>query len=229
MNNRSGAIGLSRSPSHENDIPIVFVVDDDLSVREALEGLFRSFGLRAQTFSSATEFLSRPRAECPSCLILDMSLPDLTGLEVQKMIAVERPAMPIIFITGHRDVPMTVQAMKEGALEFLTKPFSTDVLLAAVQSAIDRSSARMGREAQLTVLRQRYATLSRREREVLSLVVRGKLNKQVAGELGISEITVKAHRGKATHKMQARTLADLVRIADSLGISAAPCSPDECA
>lgn len=220
MNNRSfTAIEPSRSTSASNYTPVVFVVDDDLSVRESLEGLIRSSGLRAQTFSSASQFLSGPRPACPSCLILDVSLPDLTGLELQKLIAAERPEMPIIFITGHRDVPMTVQAMKEGAVEFLTKPFSSNVLLAAVQSAIDQSTAKLEQAAQRTVLRNRYASLSPRERQVLGLVVRGKLNKQVGGELGISEITVKAHRGKAMHKMQARSLADLVRMADSLGLS----------
>jgi len=196
----------------------VFVVDDELSVRESLQGLFRAYGWQAHTFATAGEFLSRPRASCPSCLVLDITLPDLTGLELQRLLAADRADMPIIFITGHRDVPMTVQAMKAGAVEFLTKPFSAEVLLSAVRSAIEQSCVKQGQEAHLTMLRRRYASLSPREREVMRLVVRGRLNKLVAAELGISEITVKSHRGGAMRKMQARSFAELVRIADALGI-----------
>jgi FixJ family two-component response regulator len=200
----------------------VFVVDDDLSVRESLQGLIRASGWQAQTFASAGEFLARPRAACPNCLILDISLPDLTGLELQKLLAADHADMPIIFVTGHRDVPMTVQAMKAGAVEFLTKPLSADVLLNAVRSALDQSCTKQGQEAQLTALRHRYASLSPREKEVMSLVVRGRLNKLVAAELGISEITVKSHRGAAMRKMQARSFAELVRMADALGIACDP-------
>jgi FixJ family two-component response regulator len=196
--------------------PIVFVVDDDVSVRESLELLFRCEGWRAETFASAQEFLDRPRTLGPGCLVLDYSLPDLNGLELQKRVAIERPDMPVIFITGHSDVPVTVQAMKAGALEFLTKPFSDDVLLNAIRDGLDRSRAALRREADMQPLRDRYATLSGRERQVMALVVSGLLNKQVGGELGISEITVKAHRGKVMHKMQADSLADLVRMVGRL-------------
>jgi len=211
------ALESSQASSALNPTPIVFVVDDDVSIRESLEGLIRSAGWRVLTFASAGEFLSLPRAECASCLILDVTLPDLTGLELQALVAAERSDMPIIFITGYNDVRMTVQAMKAGAVEFLTKPFSREVLLNALGDAINQSQARLGQEAHLTVLRERYATLSNRERQVLNLVVRGRLNKQVGGELGISEITVKAHRGSVMRKMRARSLADLVRFADSIG------------
>jgi FixJ family two-component response regulator len=202
--------------------PIVFVVDDDVSVREALEPLIRHAGWQPEIFVSADEFLSRPRALAPSCLILDVALPGLNGLELQKRIAADRRAMPIIFITGYGDVPTTVRAMKAGAAEFLTKPFADDVLLAAIQRAIEQSSAALDQDAQLQSLRERYATLTRREREVMSLVVSGRLNKQVGDELGISEITVKAHRGKMMRKMKARTVADLVRMATELQPAAAP-------
>src|SRR6202521_5414528 len=171
--------------------PIVFVVDDDISVRESLELLIRCEGWRPETFSSGQEFLSRPRALVPSCLVLDFSLPGLNGLELQKRVAVERTDMPIIFITGFGDVPMTVQAMKAGAVEFLTKPFGDNVLLSAIRHALDRSYSALGREAEMQVLRDCYASLTPREREVMALVVSGLLNKQVGGELGISEITVK--------------------------------------
>jgi FixJ family two-component response regulator len=196
--------------------PIVFVVDDDISVRESLEMLIRCEGWQPETFSSGQEFLSRPRALVPSCLVLDLSLPGLTGLELQKRIAVERTEMPIIFITGCADVPMTVQAMKAGAVEFLTKPFGEDVLLSAIRAALERSRIALSREAEMRVLRGRYASLSRREQQVMALVVFGLLNKQIGGELGISEITVKAHRGKVMQKMKADSLADLVRMAAKL-------------
>jgi FixJ family two-component response regulator len=196
--------------------PIVFVVDDDVSVRESLELLIRCQGWQPETFESAQEFLNRPRALVPSCLVLDISLPGLNGLEVQKRVAIERTDMPIIFITGHRDVPMTVQAMKAGAVEFLTKPFSDEVLLTAVRQALERSRVALDQEAQIKALRDGYASLTHRERQVMALVVSGLLGKQVGGELGISEITVKAHRGRVMQKMKAESLADLVKIAAKL-------------
>lgn len=196
--------------------PIVFVVDDDISVRESLDALIRFEGWRPETFASAQDFLARPRIFAPSCLVLDISLPDLSGLDLQRLIAVDRYDMPIIFITGYRDVPMTVQAMKAGAVEFLTKPFDDEVLLVAIRQAIDRSHRALEQEAELRVLDECYDSLSRREREVMELVVIGLLNKQVAGQLGISEITVKAHRGRMMRKMKAGSLADLVTMAASL-------------
>lgn len=204
-----------------NSIPIVFVVDDDISVRESLEVLISCAGYQPETFSTARDFLTRPRPHAPSCLILDVSLPDLNGLDVQKLIASDRSDMPIIFITGHGDVPMTVQAMKAGAVEFLTKPFGNEVLLDAVRNAIDRSQTARGIEAEVQLLRDSYASLSRREREVMELVVAGLLNKQVGGELGISEITVKAHRGNVMRKMKADSLADLVNMSARLCLGTA--------
>jgi FixJ family two-component response regulator len=201
--------------------PIVFVVDDDVSVRESLELLISSAGWRPETFASAREFLSRPRALTPSCLVLDVGLPDLSGLDLQKLIAADRVDMPIIFITGYGDVPTSVQAMKAGAVEFLTKPFGDEALLGAIGSAIERSNAALGQEAELRTLRERYALLSPREREVMALVVSGLMNKQVGGELGISEITVKAHRGQVMRKMHAESLADLVNIAAKLHLTPA--------
>ena len=196
--------------------PIVFVVDDDVSVRESLELLLRHEGLEVETFISAQEFLSRPRVAVPSCLVLDYSLPGLNGLELQRRVAQDRHDMPIIFITGHGDVPMTVQAMKAGAVEFLTKPFSDIVLLNAIRNAIERSRTLLGRDAEIRELQARYARLTSREREVMALVVAGLPNKQVGCELGISEITVKAHRGSMMRKMQADSLPELVSFAARL-------------
>lgn len=202
--------------------PIVFVVDDDISVRESLELLIRCEGWQPETFASAQEFLDRPRALVPSCLVLDVSLPGLNGLELQNRVAVERTDMPIIFITGHGDVPKTVQAMKAGAVEFLTKPFSDEVLLSAIRQSLERSRLVLGYEAEMQALRDCYASLTPRERQVMVLVVTGLLNKQVGGELGISEITVKAHRGKVMQKMKADSLPDLVKMSARLGLAPAP-------
>jgi FixJ family two-component response regulator len=204
---------MSQTPS------VVFVVDDDVSVRESLELLLHHEGLSVETFVSAQEFLSRTPATVPSCLVLDYSLPGLNGLELQKHVAVERRAMPIIFITGHGDVPVTVQAMKAGAVEFLTKPFSDEILLSAIRSAIERSSVLLGRDAENRELKARYGCLTSREREVMALVVAGLPNKQVGGELGISEITVKAHRGSMMRKMKAGSLPELVNIATRLRLT----------
>jgi FixJ family two-component response regulator len=201
--------------------PIVFVVDDDISVRESLEMLIRCSGWQPEIFASARDFLSRPRSLVPSCLVLDVALPDLNGLDLQSRIAADRPDMPIIFITGHGNVPMSVRAMKAGAVEFLIKPFGDEVLLQAIQQAIERSKAALTLEVETQALREYYASLSPREREVMELVVRGRLNKQVGGELGISEITVKAHRGKMMRKMKAASLADLVNMAARLGLTSA--------
>jgi FixJ family two-component response regulator len=201
--------------------PIVFVVDDDVSVRESLEPLIKSAGWQPETFASAQEFLARPRPTVPCCLVLDVTLPGLSGLELQQQLA-DRTDMPIIFITGYGDVPMSVRAMKAGAVEFLTKPFGDDTLLDAIRGAIERSRAALRLDAELRILRTCYASLTPREREVMALVVSGLLNKQVGGELGISEITVKAHRGQVMRKMQADSLPDLVTMAARLGQRSAP-------
>lgn len=208
----------SRSVQPSTDTPTVFVVDDDVSVRESLEALIRTEGFRVEVFPSAQRFLSHERIAAPSCLVLDVNLPDLNGLELQQKIADDRTGMPIIFITGYGDVPTTVQAMKAGAVEFLTKPFGDDVLLDAIRDAIERSSATLNVSAALGELKDRYAVLSPREREVMGMVVLGLMNKQVGGELDISEITVKAHRGRVMTKMGAQSLADLVKMASMIGL-----------
>jgi FixJ family two-component response regulator len=201
---------------------IVFVVDDDISVRESLELLIRCEGWRPETFASAQEFLEHPRPVVSSCLVLDISLPGLNGLDLQKRVAAERSDMPIIFITGYGDVPKTVQAMKAGAVEFLTKPFNDEVLLTAIRQALERSRLALAHETEMQELRDRYASLTPRERQVMALVVSGLLNKQVGGELGISEITVKAHRGQVMQKMKADSVADLVKMAGRLRLTAFP-------
>jgi FixJ family two-component response regulator len=200
----------------------VFVVDDDISVLESIELLLRYEGLEVEIFKSAQEFLARPRTLAPSCLILDVSLPGLNGLELQQRISGEQQDMPIIFITGHGTIPMTVQAMKAGAIEFLTKPLSDQALMNAIRSAIGRSAANLARHEELLALRTRYERLTPREREVLGLVVTGLLNKQVADELHISEITVKAHRGCMMRKMEAGSFAELVNMASRLRLKRPP-------
>ena len=200
--------------------PIVFVVYDDESVRASLKSLIEAAGWQAETFASAQEFLCRSRAFVPGCLIFDIAFPDLSGLDLQKQMAVERPEMPAIFVTGCGDVYTSVQAMKAGAMEFLTKPFRNDALLSAIEEALRRSHNALDHEAEMQLLRGRYASLSVREREVMELVVSGLLNKHIRGKLGISEITVKAHRGKVMRKMQADSLADLVNIAARLHVAA---------
>ena len=213
------SVELRNADSMTPRTSIVYVVDDDVSVREALELLMRVEGWQVETFASARAFLARTLAEVPSCLVLDVSLPDLNGLDVQKALLSNRVNLPIIFITGHGDIPMTVQAMKAGAFEFLTKPLLDTVLCDAVRSALERSAAALHADAELRSLRDRYASLSDREREVMGLVVTGQLNKHVGVELGISEITVKVHRGKVMRKMAADSLADLVQMANRLGVA----------
>jgi FixJ family two-component response regulator len=198
--------------------PVVFVVDDDLSVRESLESLVQSAGWKAETFASAQAFLRRPQALTPHCLVLDVSLPDVGGLELQQRLSPQRTEMPIIFLSGYSDIATTVKAMKAGAVEFLTKPFRDDTLLDAIRDAIKRSGALLGSAAEMRRLRKRYESLTAREVEVMALVTSGLLNKQVAAELGISEITVKAHRGKVMKKMGAHSLADLVGLAARLAV-----------
>ena len=212
--------GCFRKYSSSESTPVVFVVDDDISVRESLELLIRTEGWRAETFASAQQFLDRPRVLVPNCLILDISLPGLNGLDLQERVARERIDMPIIFITGHGDVPKTVRAMKGGAVEFLTKPFNDEVLLTAVRQALERSRLALAYKKEMQELQDRYASLTPRERQVMALVVSGLLNKQVGGELGISEITVKAHRGQVMQKMKANSVADLVKMAGRLQLKA---------
>lgn len=218
MNSATASASAHPSPSSHvsHERPIVFVVDDDISVRESLESLIRLAGWQPQTFGSAQEFLSRPRVFVPSCLVLDISLPDLDGLELQKRIAPVRTDMPIIFITGHPDVSMTVRAMKAGAVEFLIKPYGDEVLLGAIQQAIESSHVALRREAGLRSIRNSYASLTPRERQVMASVVRGLLNKQIGADLGISEITVKAHRAQVMRKMKADSVPDLVNMAARL-------------
>jgi FixJ family two-component response regulator len=211
-----------RLPMVLDSTPIVFVVDDDVSVRESLELMVRHAGLKPEIFASAQDFLAHPRCPGPSCLVLDVNLPDLNGLDLQTLVSAEQVEMPIIFITGYGDVPMSVRAMKAGAVEFLTKPFNDDDLLDAIRGAIERSEAALTKQAELRALRDDRGTLSRREREVMDLVVKGLLNKQVGGELGISEITVKAHRGKVMEKMKAKSFAELVKISERLVATPAP-------
>jgi FixJ family two-component response regulator len=219
MNSASALIHKSPPSPMSRGTPIVFVVDDDISVRESLESLIRFAGWQPQMFASAQEFLSRPRVFVPSCLVLDVSLPDLSGLDLQNRIAADRIDMPIIFITGHGDVPMAVRAMKAGAVEFLTKPYGDEVLLNAIQQAIECSDAALRREAEMRLIRDRYGSLSRRERQVMALVVRGLVNRQVGSDLFIAEITVKVHRGNVMRKMKADSLADLVNMAVALGLA----------
>jgi FixJ family two-component response regulator len=216
------AVERESESSSAQATPVVFVVDDDVSVRESLEAIIRSVGLVAETFASAQDFLGRPRATVANCLVLDVCLPDFSGLDLQHRIASERVDMPIIFITGYGDVPMTVRAMKAGAVEVLTKPFNDQVLLDTIQHAIERSRTALSEAAELRGIQARYASLSRRERDVMALVVTGLLNKQVAGELGICEVTVKLHRGRVMRKMNARSLPDLVNIAARLRPDRAP-------
>jgi FixJ family two-component response regulator len=209
-------------PAESDARAIVFIVDDDVSVRESLEALIDFAGWEARAFATAKDFLATPPATGPSCLVLDVSLPDLNGLDLQQHIANDRADMPILFITGHGDIPTTVRAMKAGAVEFLTKPFADDVLLEAIRAALMRSRATLAQAAERQSLRDRYGSLSRREREVMALVVAGRLNKQVGADLGISEITVKAHRGRVMEKMKARSFADLVRMSGILGPTSQP-------
>jgi len=201
-----------------DDTPLVFVVEADASVRQRVESLARSLGLRVDAFATAREFLARPRPAVPSCLVLDVSLPDLDGLELQARMAAERREMPVIFVATCRDVQTSVRAMKAGALEFLTQPFDATELLDAFRIAVERSRAALARETRLRALMSRYTLLTAREREVMAMVVAGRLNKLVGADLGISEITVKAHRGRVMRKMQAASLAHLIDMASGLGL-----------
>jgi FixJ family two-component response regulator len=198
--------------------PAVFVVDDDASVREALEALFRSIGLQARTFGSAAEFLEDKRPDAPACLVLDVRLPGLSGLDFQKELAAAGITIPIIFMTGHGDIPMTVRAMKAGAFEFLAKPFRDQDMLDAVQQALERDRERRQRNSGLAKLKSDFDALTPREQEVMGLVTAGLMNKQIAGKIGVSQVTAKVHRGNLMRKMGARSLAELVRMADALGL-----------
>jgi FixJ family two-component response regulator len=211
---------VSGLPARPEAAPIVFVVDDDISVRESLEALIRDEGWRPKLFESAREFLARTPTSAPSCLILDVNLPDLSGLDLQQRITGESAAMPIIFLTGYGDVPTSVQAMKAGAAEFLTKPFNAGVLIEAIRGALLRSRTALERVLERSQLQNRFESLSKRERQVMTLVVKGLMNREVASTLDISETTVKAHRGRVMQKMQAATLVDLVDMAAELGIRA---------
>jgi FixJ family two-component response regulator len=213
---KSANLGTEGPPTSRID-PVVFIVDDDVSIRESLEQLVLLQGWQPVVFSSAQDFLTSPRPSAPSCLVLDVNLPDLNGLDLQERIATSHTEMPVIFITGFGDVPMSVKAMKAGAAEFLTKPFDIEILLQAMRNAISRNQDALRREAAMQELRNAYASLSKREREVMALVVSGLLNKQVGGEMGISEITVKAHRGQVMRKMKASSFADLVNMSAKLG------------
>jgi FixJ family two-component response regulator len=199
--------------------PIVYVVDDDPSLRDALSSLLRSVGMQVATFASAPQLLAQPFANAPSCIVLDIRMPEVSGLDFQAQLARTGNHIPVIFMTGHGDIPMSVRAMKAGAVDFLTKPFRDQDLLDAVTAAIERDRLRRGNDRQLLDLRRRFESLTAREKEVMALVVAGLMNKQIAGELDLSEITVKIHRGRMMKKMETRTLADLVRAASDLGMS----------
>ncbi len=222
MNSASTASRKSPPSLTSRGTPIVFVVDDDISVRESLESLIRFAGWQPQIFASAREFLPRPPVFVPSCLVLDVMLPDLNGLDLQTRLTADRVAMPIIFISGHGDVPTAVRAMKAGAVEFLNKPYSDEMLLSAIQKAIECSDAALRREAEMRSIRDRYASLSARERQVMTLVVRGLVNRHVGSELFITEITVKVHRGNVMRKMKADSLPALVNMAATLGLGSTP-------
>lgn len=196
--------------------PIIFIIDDELAIRDALDALFRSCHLQVRSFATAEEFLRYPRSEAPACLVLDVRLPELSGLEFQQQLARQGDDIPVIFITGHGDIPTSVRAMKAGAVEFLPKPFDDQELLAAIHAALERDMKRRDQVARLADMRLRYASLTPRERQVMSLVIRGMLNKQIAGQLGLSEITVKVHRRRLMEKMQAQSLAQLVRMGDKI-------------